>query len=66
MACDHDSACRLVAEVSSRLMAIQFACRWVELTPAEKVDAVERLAGWAGEHLGVVIEQGCSCMNSAA
>ena len=55
------TGCRLAAEVLPRLVAIQRACRWQEIEPAEAVRTVEALAGWAGEHLGVVLEYGCGC-----
>ncbi len=57
----HTSSCRLEVNVSSRIRAILFACHWGALTPEEKVRGIEGLAGWAGEHLGVVLEHGCGC-----
>jgi hypothetical protein len=53
----HQDDCRL-REVAARLRAIQEACR---LWPPARVIDVERLAGWAGAHLGVVAEYGCDC-----
>lgn len=60
---DHLSSCRLT-EVPSRLAVVQAACPWPELTPAEAIPSVDRLAGWAAVHLGVVIERGCDCSPS--
>ena len=60
---DHRSGCRLDVEVQSRLLAIQRACLWSEPTAFEKVDAVEKLAGWAGAHLAVLFEHGFSCVD---
>ena len=56
----HTSSCRL-GEVSSRLLAIQRLCRWDAVTPEVALRGIEGIAGWAGEHLGVVMEYGCDC-----
>lgn len=63
---DHRSDCRLAGEVLGRLTAIQMASRWSEITPADALSSIDRLARWAAVHLAVVVEQGCDCSRPAA